>query len=41
MEIDSKSRACPVCGYEFPAAGSWLKWIAILLALLFLYLAFR
>jgi RNA polymerase subunit RPABC4/transcription elongation factor Spt4 len=41
MEIDDKSKACPICGYEFPASNSWLKWIALLLALLFLYLAFR
>jgi hypothetical protein len=41
MEIDSKINACPICGYEFPARNPWVKWIAILLALLFLYLAFR
>lgn len=38
MEVDAKSRTCPVCGYEFPAGNGTLKWIAILLVLLLLLL---
>jgi hypothetical protein len=41
MEINADSKACPVCGYEFPDSGRALKWTALLLALLFLaYLIF-
>jgi hypothetical protein len=36
MEISGDSRQCPVCGYEFPGNNSGLKWVAILLAVLFL-----
>lgn len=37
MEIDARSKRCPVCDYEFPRANSGLKWAALLLALLFLF----
>jgi len=37
MEIDAKSKKCPVCNYEFPSSNSGLKWAALLLALLFLF----
>jgi RNA polymerase subunit RPABC4/transcription elongation factor Spt4 len=42
MEIDQKSKVCPVCGYEFTDhRNSGLKWVALLLAILFLlYLVF-
>jgi RNA polymerase subunit RPABC4/transcription elongation factor Spt4 len=40
MEIDAESKMCPVCSYEFPARNNSLKWVALLLALLFLYLIF-
>jgi RNA polymerase subunit RPABC4/transcription elongation factor Spt4 len=38
MEVDAKSKTCPVCQYEFTQQGGTLKWVALLLALLFLYL---
>lgn len=38
MQVDSKNRACPVCGYEFPATNNVNRIIAILLVLLFLCL---
>ncbi|MEQ8925850.1 MAG: zinc ribbon domain-containing protein [Fulvivirga sp.] len=37
MEIDNAARECPICGYEFPHTDLWLKVMAILLILLFLY----
>lgn len=43
MEIDAKSKVCPICGYEFPGVGksAAVKWLAILLVILFLlYLIF-
>lgn len=36
MEIDDKSRACPICGYEFVQHSPWVKWLALLLILVFL-----
>jgi len=36
MEVDSESRVCPVCSYEFTDSNKGgLKWIALLLAVLF------
>lgn|GEM_PF-2385437 len=40
MEIDAKSKECPICGYEFPSSPT-LKWIALAMAILFLWLAIR
>jgi predicted amidophosphoribosyltransferase len=41
MEIDSKSKFCPVCGYEFTSTGG-RKWIAVfLLALILLAILYR
>jgi RNA polymerase subunit RPABC4/transcription elongation factor Spt4 len=41
MEIDAKSKVCPICGYEFAEGGSAMKWIVILLAIfLLLYFTF-
>lgn len=37
MEIDAKSKACPICNYEFAENNYALRWIAFLMALLFLY----
>lgn len=37
MQIDAKSKQCPVCNYEFPSTNSGLKLVALLLALLFLF----
>jgi hypothetical protein len=36
MEIDAKSKVCPICQYQFVEQSSGLKWAALLLALLFL-----
>lgn len=36
MQVDAKSKRCPVCDYEFPASHFALKWAALLLALIFL-----
>jgi hypothetical protein len=36
MEIDSKSKSCPVCNYQFAEQSGWLKWGALALAILFL-----
>lgn len=36
MEVDAVSKRCPVCDYEFPSTNPILKWVAILLALMFL-----
>lgn len=36
MEVEAKSKTCPVCGYEFAEYSSSYKWIAILLVVLFL-----
>jgi hypothetical protein len=41
MEIDATNKTCPICGYEFPRVSTNLKVVALLLALLFLYLIFR
>ncbi|MDV3307435.1 MAG: hypothetical protein LOY03_01280 [Cyclobacteriaceae bacterium] len=38
MEVDAKSRTCPICGYEFPTRSNMLKWVAIALVLLLLLL---
>jgi hypothetical protein len=40
MEIDMGSKVCPICGYEFPPSNAGLRWIALILALFFLYLIF-
>lgn len=39
MEVDEKSKTCPVCGYEFPSPFK-LQWIALLLLVLFLLILF-
>jgi RNA polymerase subunit RPABC4/transcription elongation factor Spt4 len=36
MEIDAKSKFCPICNYQFSEQSSALKWIALALAILFL-----
>jgi hypothetical protein len=36
MQIDAKSKTCPVCNYEFREQNPLLKWVAIILALIFL-----
>ncbi|MBX2956782.1 MAG: hypothetical protein KF846_11530 [Cyclobacteriaceae bacterium] len=37
MNIDAKSKTCPICGYEFPKANKLNQWIVILLVVLFLF----
>lgn len=37
MEVDAGAAQCPICGYEFTdMRGGSLKWVAIILAILFL-----
>ncbi|MFB6258415.1 MAG: hypothetical protein ABEH38_06960 [Flavobacteriales bacterium] len=36
MEVDSKEKSCPICGYEFPDYSKGFKLIAILLILIFI-----
>jgi hypothetical protein len=36
MEIDAKSKECPICGYEFPGYSPAVKWTALILAIIFL-----
>ena len=36
MDIDNKSKVCPICGYEFAEFSVLTKWVAILLVILFL-----
>lgn len=36
MEVDAKSKECPICGYEFTDFSPGIKWVAILLILLFI-----
>ncbi|ELR68553.1 hypothetical protein C900_00294 [Fulvivirga imtechensis AK7] len=36
MEIDAKSKECPICGYEFPGFSRGIQWVAILLIILIL-----
>jgi RNA polymerase subunit RPABC4/transcription elongation factor Spt4 len=37
MMVDVESKACPICSYEFTESNKGnLKWMAILLAVLFL-----
>lgn len=38
MNIDASSPQCPICSYEFPKQSPWVRWTAVLLALLILYL---
>jgi len=40
MEIDIKNTECPICGYEFSDHAPWVKWLAILLILLFFIMYF-
>ena len=42
MNVDARADACPICGYEFTdKRNANLKWVAIILALLFLLLALK
>jgi RNA polymerase subunit RPABC4/transcription elongation factor Spt4 len=36
MNIESKSKVCPICGYEFAEFSPVIKWVAILLVVIFL-----
>lgn len=36
MEVDAGSKACPICGYEFPGYNIGMKLLAAILILLFL-----
>ena len=37
VEIDKREQVCPICGYELPQQKNNIKWIALFLALLFLW----
>ncbi len=37
MEIDARSKICPVCNYQFGEQPTALKWIALALVLLFFF----
>jgi len=42
MDIDARADECPICGYEFTdKRNANLKWVAIILAVLFLLLALK
>lgn len=36
MDIDAKSKECPICGYEFPGYSTTTKLVAFALAMVFL-----
>ncbi len=36
MNVEAKTKNCPVCGYEFAEHSTSYRWVALLLALLFL-----
>jgi hypothetical protein len=38
MEVDAKSKICPICNYEFAEYPNPIKWLAILLLIVFLLL---
>ena len=37
MEVKKTAASCPICGYEFPQQKSSIKWIALLMLILFAY----
>ncbi|MFY0688153.1 MAG: hypothetical protein JXQ90_13360 [Cyclobacteriaceae bacterium] len=37
MNIDASEKVCPICQYEFTQTSMGVKWVAILLVLLFLF----
>ena len=41
MMIDDKAKECPICEYQFSQNAQWLKWGAVALALLLLYIFMR
>ncbi len=40
MEVDQNASVCPVCQYEFARLNVWVKVIAVILILAFIYLMF-
>jgi hypothetical protein len=36
MEVDSSSKICPICQFEFPRRAPWITWMAIFLLLVWL-----
>lgn len=36
MEIDSSAKVCPICSYEFAGTGGLVRWVAILILLVFI-----
>ena len=40
MEVERKSKDCPICGYEFAEIAPSYKWIAIILIAVFILYLF-
>ncbi len=40
MNIDESCKECPICGYGFIEQKPWIKYIAILLIIVFLLIYF-
>ena len=41
MMVDAKAKECPICEYEFATNSGWLKWGAIAMAIVLLWLFLR
>ena len=37
MEVEKQAQVCPICGYEFPQQKSTIRWIALVMLILFTY----
>lgn len=40
MEVDAKSKVCPICEYEFAEIRTSYKWVAVLLIIVMLLYLF-
>lgn len=38
MEVEIKNKTCPICGFEFAEYSTAIKWLALLLIIVFLLL---
>ncbi len=36
MEIEPQETVCPICGYEFPKQNNGLKYLAVIIVIIFL-----
>ncbi|MDZ7721358.1 MAG: hypothetical protein U5R06_00675 [candidate division KSB1 bacterium] len=41
VEIEKQEEICPICGYEFPQPKSTLKWIALGMLILFIWILLK